>query len=149
MSNTGRTTASNTSTVLAPIRGYYSNAVRVSAGHCSCSPDRLPSAPRDGSLKRLFGLNIERILAAHGATMADVVRIRPQNLEWYRLGHRYSSNAAMGYEVVQRRYVAAAQRKARRRDILDLLLHEHLAQRQSAVRRRLAAGETTPRPGAF
>ncbi len=78
-----RKVASNPSGVPAPIRGYYSNCVKISAGpllfvsgqvgmdeagHIVGKGDAASQA--DQALR-----NIQRILAAHGATMEDVVKV--------------------------------------------------------------------------
>jgi reactive intermediate/imine deaminase len=69
--------------VAAPIRGYYSNCVRVEAGPLLFIAgqvgvgadgeivDRKSAAAQAGQALA----NIERILAANGATMADVVKV--------------------------------------------------------------------------
>lgn len=78
-----RKTASNPSTVAAPIRGYYSNAVRVSAGPLLFIAGQIALdehgrlVGKDSAAEQAAQAlgNIERILAAHGATMVDVVKV--------------------------------------------------------------------------
>jgi reactive intermediate/imine deaminase len=83
MTSTSRKTAMNPSTVAAPIRGYYSNAVRVSSGPLlfvagQVGVDRAgavvdkdsAAAQAEQALK-----NIQAILAASDATMDDVVKV--------------------------------------------------------------------------
>jgi enamine deaminase RidA (YjgF/YER057c/UK114 family) len=81
MANASRKTASNPTGVPAPIRGYYSNCVRVSAGPLlfvagQVGMDVNGTVPEDAGPQCELALkNIETILKAHGATMADVVKV--------------------------------------------------------------------------
>ena len=81
MANSARRTASNPPGVPAPIRGYYSNCVRVSAGPLlfvagQVGMDTNGVTPNDAGAQCERALkNIEIILAANGATMADVVKV--------------------------------------------------------------------------
>lgn len=83
MASTSRKTATNPPAVAAPIRGYYSNAVRVTAGPLlfvagQVGVDRTgavvgkdsAAAQAEQALK-----NIQDILAASDATMDDVVKV--------------------------------------------------------------------------
>ena len=76
-----RKTASNPPGVPAPIRGYYSNCVRVSAGPLlfvagQVGMDVNGTIPRDAAAQAELALkNIATILAAHGATLDDVVKV--------------------------------------------------------------------------
>ena len=76
-----RQTASNPPGVPAPIRGYYSNCVRVSAGPLlfvagQVGMDVNGTIPRDAAAQAELALkNIATILAAHGATLDDVVKV--------------------------------------------------------------------------
>jgi len=83
MASTSRKTATNPPAVAAPIRGYYSNAVRVTAGPLlfvagQVGVDRTgavvgrdsAAAQAEQALK-----NIQDILAASDATMNDVVKV--------------------------------------------------------------------------
>jgi len=81
MANAARKTATNPPGVPAPIRGYYSNCVRVSAGPLlfvagQVGMDVNGKVPRDAAAQAELALkNIEIILGAHGATLADVVKV--------------------------------------------------------------------------
>jgi enamine deaminase RidA (YjgF/YER057c/UK114 family) len=81
MASSPRKTASNPPGVPAPIRGYYSNCVRVSAGPLlfvagQVGMDVNGTIPKDAAAQAELALkNIETILAAEGATMADVVKV--------------------------------------------------------------------------
>jgi enamine deaminase RidA (YjgF/YER057c/UK114 family) len=81
MASSSRKTASNPPGVPAPIRGYYSNCVRVSAGPLlfvagQVGMDVNGTIPKDAAAQAELALkNIETILAAEGATMADVVKV--------------------------------------------------------------------------
>ncbi len=81
MANASRKTASNPPGVPAPIRGYYSNCVRVSAGPLlfvagQVGMDVNGAVPNDAGPQCELALrNIEAILKANGATMADVVKV--------------------------------------------------------------------------
>src|SRR6266568_2368952 len=81
MANPSRKVASNPPGVPAPIRGYYSNCVRVSAGPLlfvagQVGTDATGATPKDAAAQCAQALkNIKTILAAHGATMADVVKV--------------------------------------------------------------------------
>ncbi len=81
MANASRKTASNPPGVPSPIRGYYSNCVKVSAGPLlfvagQVGMDVNGTIPKDaGAQCELTLKNIETILAAHGATLADVVKV--------------------------------------------------------------------------
>ena len=81
MASTGRKTASNPPGVPAPIRGYYSNCVRVSAGPLlfvagQVGMDVHGKTAQGAAAQAEQALeNIETILAANGATMADVVKV--------------------------------------------------------------------------
>jgi enamine deaminase RidA (YjgF/YER057c/UK114 family) len=76
-----RKTASNPPGVPAPIRGYYSNCVRVSAGPLlfvagQVGMDVNGTIPKDAAAQAELALkNIATILAAHGATLDDVVKV--------------------------------------------------------------------------
>jgi len=83
MASTSRKTATNPPAMAAPIRGYYSNAVRVTAGPLlfvagQVGVDRTgavvgkdsAAAQAEQALK-----NIQDILAASDATMNDVVKV--------------------------------------------------------------------------
>jgi|SRR5581483_12064147 len=80
---TARKVAMNPSSVPAPIRGYYSNCVRVRAGSLLFISGQIgtdvngrivgrddPAAQADQALR-----NIELLLKENGATMADVVKV--------------------------------------------------------------------------
>jgi enamine deaminase RidA (YjgF/YER057c/UK114 family) len=81
MASSSRKTASNPPGVPAPIRGYYSNCVRVSAGPLlfvagQVGMDVNGTIPKEAAAQAELALkNIETILAAEGATMADVVKV--------------------------------------------------------------------------
>lgn len=82
MSGGARKTASNPSGVPAPIRPYYSNCVRVSAGpllfvagQVGLDIDGRVAGDGVAAQAEQALRNIEVILAAHGATMADVVKV--------------------------------------------------------------------------
>jgi enamine deaminase RidA (YjgF/YER057c/UK114 family) len=82
VSGAARKTATNPPGVPAPIRPYYSNCVRVSAGPLLFVAGQvgLDAAGRlagDGAAAQAEQAlrNIEVILGAHGATMADVVKV--------------------------------------------------------------------------
>ena len=81
MANPSRKVASNPPGVPAPIRGYYSNCVRVSAGPLlfvagQVGTDANGATPKDAAAQCEQALkNIEIILRANGATMADVVKV--------------------------------------------------------------------------
>ena len=81
MSSSPRKTASNPPGVPAPIRGYYSNCVRVSSGPLlfvagQVGMDVNGTIPKDvGAQAELALKNIATILAAHGATLDDVVKV--------------------------------------------------------------------------
>jgi 2-iminobutanoate/2-iminopropanoate deaminase len=81
MANRSRKVASNPPGVPAPIRGYYSNCVRVSAGPLlfvagQVGIDANGATPKDAAAQCEQALkNIEVILRANGATMADVVKV--------------------------------------------------------------------------
>ncbi len=76
-----RKVASNPPGVPAPIRGYYSNCVRVSSGPLlfvagQVGMDQTGKIPNDAAAQAELALkNIETILAAEGATLADVVKV--------------------------------------------------------------------------
>jgi 2-iminobutanoate/2-iminopropanoate deaminase len=77
-----RKTATNPPGVAAPIRGYYSNSVRVSAGpllfvagQVGVDPEGRVVSDRAAEQAEQALRNIEVILAASGATMADVVKV--------------------------------------------------------------------------
>jgi len=76
-----RKTASNPPGVPAPIRGYYSNCVKVTAGPLlfvagQVGMDEKGTIPKDVAAQAELALkNIEVILAANGATLADVVKV--------------------------------------------------------------------------
>ena len=76
-----RKVASNPPGVPAPIRGYYSNCVRVSAGPLlfvagQVGMDTNGATPEGAGAQCEQALkNIETILKANGATMADVVKV--------------------------------------------------------------------------
>ena len=78
---TPRKVANNPPGVPAPIRGYYSNAVRVTAGPLifvagQVGMDERGATPPDAASQCELALqNIETILKANGATMADVVKV--------------------------------------------------------------------------
>jgi len=73
----------NPAGVAAPIRGYYSNCVRVEAGPLLFVAGQVGFGPDGKLVDRASAAaqaeqalaNIERILAANGATMADVVKV--------------------------------------------------------------------------
>jgi len=78
-----RKAAANPPGVAAPIRGYYSNCVRVSAGPLLFVSGQI-ALDADGNFvgkddvvaqAEQALLNIEKILAQHGAAMSDVVRV--------------------------------------------------------------------------
>ena len=81
MANPPRKVVNNPPGVPAPIRGYYSNCVRVSAGPLlfvagQVGMDMNGVTPKDAGAQCEQALkNIEIILAANGATMADVVKV--------------------------------------------------------------------------
>ena len=82
MNARGRKTASNPPGVPAPIRPYYSNCVRVGAGpllfvagQVGLGPDGRLAGPGAAEQAEQALRNIAVILAAHGATMADVVKV--------------------------------------------------------------------------
>ena len=83
MSTRARKQAMNPAGVAAPIRGYYSNCVRVEAGPLLFVAGQVAFGPdgklvgRDSAAAQAEQAlaNIERILAANGATMADVVKV--------------------------------------------------------------------------
>jgi 2-iminobutanoate/2-iminopropanoate deaminase len=81
MASSSRKTASNPPGVPAPIRGYYSNCVRVSAGPLlfvagQVGMDANGTIPKDAAAQAELALkNIATILAAHGATLDDVVKV--------------------------------------------------------------------------
>jgi enamine deaminase RidA (YjgF/YER057c/UK114 family) len=81
MASASRKTASNPPGVPAPIRGYYSNCVRVSSGPLlfvagQVGMDVNGTIPKEAAAQAELALkNIETILAAEGATMADVVKV--------------------------------------------------------------------------
>ena len=82
MSQAGRKTATNPPGVPAPIRGYYSNSVRVSAGpllfvagQVGIDAQNRVVGPGAAEQAEQALRNIEKILAASGATMADVVKV--------------------------------------------------------------------------
>ena len=76
-----RKVATNPAGVPAPIRGYYSNCVRVSAGPLlfvagQVGMDQQGKIPTTAAAQAELALkNIETILAAEGATLADVVKV--------------------------------------------------------------------------
>ena len=76
-----RKTASNPPGVPAPIRGYYSNCVKVSSGPLlfvagQVGMDLQGKVPASAAAQAELALkNIETILAANGATLADVVKV--------------------------------------------------------------------------
>ena len=77
-----RKTATNPPGVPAPIRPYYSNCVRVTAGPLLFVAGQVGMdvngrlAGQDAAAQAEQALrNIQTILAAHGATMADVVKV--------------------------------------------------------------------------
>ena len=81
MPTASRKTATNPPGVPAPIRGYYSNCVRVTAGPLlfvagQVGMDQKGAIPKDAAAQAELALkNIETILAAEGATLADVVKV--------------------------------------------------------------------------
>jgi enamine deaminase RidA (YjgF/YER057c/UK114 family) len=81
MASASRKKASNPPGVPAPIRGYYSNCVRVSSGPLlfvagQVGMDLEGKIPKDAAAQAALALkNIETILAAEGATLADVVKV--------------------------------------------------------------------------
>lgn len=82
MSGAARKTATNPPGVPAPIRPYYSNCVRVAAGPLLFVAGQVGLdaggrlAGDDAAAQAEQALrNIEVIIAAHGATMADVVKV--------------------------------------------------------------------------
>jgi len=81
MTTSARKTASNPPGVPAPIRGYYSNCVRTTAGPLlfvagQVGMDVNGAVPPDAAAQCEQALkNIETILEANGATMADVVKV--------------------------------------------------------------------------
>ena len=76
-----RKTASNPPGVPAPIRGYYSNCVKVSAGPLlfvagQVGIDAQGKVPPSAAAQAELALkHIETILAANGATLGDVVKV--------------------------------------------------------------------------
>ena len=76
-----RKTASNPPGVPAPIRGYYSNCVKVSSGPLlfvagQVGIDPQGKIPASAAAQAELALkHIETILAANGATLADVVKV--------------------------------------------------------------------------
>lgn len=77
-----RRTASNPPDVAAPIRGYYSNCVRVRSGptlyisgQLGLDPSGKLAGPGVAEQAEQALENIKRILAANGATMNDVVKV--------------------------------------------------------------------------
>lgn len=76
-----RKTASNPPGVPAPIRGYYSNCVKVSSGPLlfvagQVGMDVQGKIPSSAAEQAELALkNIATILAANGATLADVVKV--------------------------------------------------------------------------
>ena len=77
-----RRIAMNPSTVPAPIRGYYSNCVRVSAGSMLFISGQIGTDVKGNVVSDDVALqadqalrNIELLLKANGATMADVVKV--------------------------------------------------------------------------
>ena len=81
MPSSPRKTASNPPGVPAPIRGYYSNCVRVSSGPLlfvagQVGMDVHGTIPKDAGAQAELALNnIATILAAHGATLDDIVKV--------------------------------------------------------------------------
>jgi enamine deaminase RidA (YjgF/YER057c/UK114 family) len=82
MSAGRRATASNPPGVPAPIRPYYSNCVRVSAGpllfvagQVGLAADGRLAGPGAAEQAEQALRNIALILGAHGATMGDVVKV--------------------------------------------------------------------------
>ncbi len=83
MTASARKTASNPSDVAAPIRGYYSNCVRVSSGPLLfvsgqvALDERGRVVGKDSAAEQAEQVlrNIERLLAAHGSSMDDVVKV--------------------------------------------------------------------------
>jgi 2-iminobutanoate/2-iminopropanoate deaminase len=80
---TPRRQAINPQGVAAPIRGYYSNAVRVEAGALLFVAGQIPLDPAGelvgkgdivAQAEQVFS-NIRTIVEASGATMADVVKL--------------------------------------------------------------------------
>ena len=76
-----RKIASNPAGVPAPIRGYYSNCVRVTAGPLlfvagQVGMDERGAVPESAAAQAELALkNIATILEANGATLADVVKV--------------------------------------------------------------------------
>ena len=76
-----RKVATNPPGVPAPIRGYYSNCVRVSSGPLlfvagQVGMDLQGKIPTTAAAQAELALkNIETILASEGATLADVVKV--------------------------------------------------------------------------
>ena len=78
-----RKTTSNPPSVVPPIRGYYSNAVRLTegpllfvSGQIGLSPDGSLVGAGDVAMEAEQALhNIQLILEAHGAGMSDVVKV--------------------------------------------------------------------------
>ena len=82
MTGGARKTATNPPGVPAPIRPYYSNCVRVNtgpllfvAGQVGFDADGRLAGDGAAAQAEQALRNIETILAAHGATMADVVKV--------------------------------------------------------------------------
>lgn len=83
MSARARKRAINPAGVAAPIRGYYSNCVRVEAGPLLFiagqvgvdASGKLVDRESAAAQAEQALVNIDRILAANGATMADVVKV--------------------------------------------------------------------------
>ncbi len=83
MPSANRKTASNPAGVAPPIRGYYSNCVRVSArsllfisGQIALDETGRLVGNHDAATQAEQALrNIQRILAANGASMEDVVKV--------------------------------------------------------------------------
>ena len=82
MTGGARKTATNPPGVPAPIRPYYSNCVRVNtgpllfvAGQVGFAADGRLAGDGAAAQAEQALRNIETILAAHGATMADVVKV--------------------------------------------------------------------------
>jgi enamine deaminase RidA (YjgF/YER057c/UK114 family) len=76
-----RKTATNPPGVPSPIRGYYSNCVRVSSGPLlfvagQVGMDVKGTIPESAAAQAELALkNIETILASEGATLADIVKV--------------------------------------------------------------------------
>src|ERR1041384_7876582 len=81
MKTPSRKVASNPPGVPAPIRGYYSNCVRVASGPLlfvagQVGMDLAGNIPTTAAAQAELALkNIETILKAEGATLADVVKV--------------------------------------------------------------------------